>query len=115
MSTDDHPALNEGGDAAAGQNAAVAASEATKSEQKPTGKPQPFKLPYSNQFDVVFKDVHDLKGKDRIYSEPVTFGPLKWYEEAPLCQRTPFLVFSSYTLASSTVLRILYQSRVWLA
>jgi hypothetical protein len=38
---------------------------------------QPFKLPYSNEFEVEFKSVHTMK-EDRIYSEPVVFGPLKW-------------------------------------
>lgn len=44
---------------------------------KPTKTGQPFKLPYSNGFDVDFKDAASIKD-DRRYSEPVTFGPLKW-------------------------------------
>lgn len=56
-----------------------AASEATI-EEKPKGKPKPFKLPYRNQFDVTFKNVHAL-ATDRIYSEEFTFGPLKWYAQ----------------------------------
>lgn len=40
---------------------------------------QPFKLPYENEFYVEFKDVLNMR-EDRKYSEPVTFGPLKWCE-----------------------------------
>ena len=63
---------------AVAQNSEGAASVAAKPAAEEKRQPQPFKLPYSNQFDVEFKDAHNLK-EDRIYSEPVTFGPLKWY------------------------------------
>lgn len=86
MSTGENDIPVQGGDSVAGHSAPVAASEAPKGELKSSSKPQPFKLPYSNQFDVVFRDVHAMGNKDRVYSDPVTFGPLKWYVDPPLCR-----------------------------
>lgn len=85
MSTGENDIPVQGGDSVAGHSAPVAASEAPVSDVKPSSKPQPFKLPYSNQFNVTFKDVHALGNKDRIYSDPVTFGPLKWYVGPTFC------------------------------
>lgn len=90
MSTGDNNVIAGVGDAATTQSTPAAAAGVTPTDSKPSSKPQPFKLPYSNQFDVTFQNVHDMKNKDRIYSDPVTFGPLKWYAEPKFRQRLSF-------------------------
>lgn len=73
--TNDSPPTTQEALAPNSEGGAAAAAKPAAEEKR---QAQPFKLPYSNQFDVEFKDAHNLKD-DRIYSEPVTFGPLKWY------------------------------------
>ena len=74
----EHPTVAvHAGEGQAVGGVASGAGEVAKTGAPTSKAPQPFKLPYSNQFDVEFKDVHLMK-EDRKYSEPVTFGPLKW-------------------------------------
>lgn len=105
------------------QKAEGAAAEVVKPATEAPRQAQPFKLPYSNQFDVEFKDVHALK-EDRIYSDPVTFGPLKWYEmqvstnerRIPRCGSSPsvllqILVYSHYNPLLCTLVSDIFHSQ----